>query len=95
LKLWGRASGCAVIELDIVDAELAQMTEVQLVPTRSRSVLGVMNDFARLLEFYRRDTDNLSVLRTRLAETPCGPLYTTHISPDRAVAAMLAGRSNR
>jgi hypothetical protein len=60
--------------------------------TRNRSVVGVMNEFAFLAEYHRAskaalDLETISVL---LAGTRCGPLYKTHITPDRALAAVAA-----
>jgi hypothetical protein len=50
-----------------------------------------MNEFTYLAETYRDDapTPDLLALATRLAATPCGPLYSKHISPDRELAALL------
>ena len=50
-----------------------------------------MNEFTYLAEAYRGDTPapDLLSLAMRLAATPCGPLYSTHISPDRELAARL------
>jgi len=36
---------------------------------------------------------DLLALSMRLAETPCGPLYKRHISPDRELAALVASFS--
>jgi hypothetical protein len=75
-----------------IEAEVAQMTEHRLATTRNRSVVGVMNEFARLGAAYRHPTGVLDVgaLSVRLSETPCGPLYSRHVSPDREVAALAA-----
>lgn len=52
-----------------------------------------MNEFVRLAD-RRRDEinspDDLTWLSLELAETPCGPLYSRHISSDRELAAALA-----
>ena len=71
-----------------IDAELAHMADVALAPTNDRSVVGVMNEFAFLGEHFF-DGD-LTALSLRMAETPVGPLRSTHRFPDRALSALLA-----
>lgn len=83
------------IDRAFIDAELGAMTDIQLAKTANRSVVGVMNDFSRLLDHHRNDTDDLEALSIRLAGTPCGPLYPTHSFPDRALAALAEGLSQR
>lgn len=71
-----------------IDAELAHMADVALAPTNDRSVVGVMNEFAFLGEhFFDGDLTSLTI---RMAETPVGPLRSTHRFPDRALSALLA-----
>jgi hypothetical protein len=72
--------------------EVAAMAEHQLAKTASRSVLGTMNDFAYLADAHRTPTHDpdLLDLSLNLAKTPCGPLYRSHISPDRELIAYLA-----
>ena len=62
-----------------------------LAKTASRSVLGVMNEFAHLANHYRNEheTVDLTELSRWLAQTPCSPLYGSHTSPDRALQALL------
>jgi hypothetical protein len=50
-----------------------------------------MNKFTFLAEAYRGDTPvpDLLALAMRLATTPCGPLYSKHVSPDRELDALL------
>lgn len=59
----------------LIEAETSAMGEVVVAKTASRSVLGIMNDFARLIPFYfnPRYGDDLSLesVETRLADTPC------------------------
>ncbi len=75
--------------------ELAEMTEHRLAKTVNRSVVGVMNEFAHLGGYYSEDgIYDLVRLSMRLAETPCGPLYARHVSPDRELAAFAAERSD-
>jgi hypothetical protein len=75
----------------IIDQEWRHMQTCQLGATTNRSVVGVMNEFARLARIYH-DADpamTLVELAVRLAATPCGPLYKRHVSPDRELAAAL------
>lgn len=73
-----------------VEQELKEMEHYVLDKTRSRSVLGVMNEFASLAHYHLESQGGVDLLELSLslAETPCSPLYKTHISPDRAVAAV-------
>ena len=68
------------------------MSEAVLARTASRSVLGVMNEFVHLADNCRwiEKSVDLVELSLWLAQTPCGPLYDTHISPDRAFQAALS-----
>jgi hypothetical protein len=64
------------------------MRECRFGPTANRSVVGIMNEFTFLARV-DRDADptrNLLDLSLRLASTPCGPLYTKHVSPDRGAS---------
>ncbi len=62
------------IATDVVSAELAGMAEVQLARTRSRQILGTMNDFDRMLDSYLTPGNSLVDVALRLAEAPCGPI---------------------
>jgi hypothetical protein len=44
------------------------------------------------LNVWRNPTgsDDLDELSLRLAQVPCTPLYKSHISPDRELAALIA-----
>jgi hypothetical protein len=77
------------------EAELVEMEPRRLAKTASRSVVGVMNEFTYLADVYaKRDVESdLLALSMRLAETPCGPLYKRHISPDRELAALVTSSS--
>ena len=70
-------------------------SEHRLAKTNNRSVVGVMNEFIHLGDHYRDDVggDDLIGLARWLSETPCGPLYGSHVSPDRELAALVAERS--
>ena len=50
-----------------------------------------MNEFIYLAEAYRENTPapDLLGLAMRLAATPCGPLYSRNVSPDRELAALV------
>ena len=50
-----------------------------------------MNDFAYLAGAHRGADQrvDLITLSLRLSRTPCGPLYGSHISPDRETIAIL------
>jgi hypothetical protein len=70
-----------------IEAEMAAMDEARLVKTTNRSVVGVMNEFAYLGSVYQEP--DLLRLSLRLADTPCSPLYNSHGSPDRELAAFV------
>jgi len=74
-----------------LDRELAAMADHALAKTASRSVLGVMNEFAHMAEQHRAERGTLDLLEVSLwlAQMPCSPLYGSHVSPDRALVAML------
>jgi hypothetical protein len=75
-----------------IASEVTAMTHHQMTKTANRSVLGTMNDFAYLADAHRtpkQDPDLLD-LSLNLAKTPCGPLYGSHISPDRELLALVA-----
>jgi hypothetical protein len=77
---------------EFVAAEMEEMDQFCLAKTSNRSVIGIMNEFAFLAEVHRSDKPEPDFLdlSLRLAETPCGPLYKRHGSPDRELAALLA-----
>jgi len=64
------------------------MADHRLTTPKSRSLVGVMNEFSYLGSVHRRaDDDDLVALSVHLAQTPCSPLYRRHVSPDRELAA--------
>ena len=74
------------------EVELVETATCRWAKTASRTVLGVMNEFAFLAEVYSKgdaETDLLA-LSLRLAQTPCGPLGKRCISPDRELGALVA-----
>lgn len=74
-----------------VNQERQHMQTAQLGVTANRSVVGVMTEFARLAEIHHHDdpTVDLVELAVRLAATPCSPLYSRNVSPDRELVATL------
>ncbi|MBJ7450474.1 MAG: hypothetical protein JHC71_00150 [Blastococcus sp.] len=76
----------------LIDSEHAQARDHRLAPTANRSLVGVMNEFAFLADVDRGEQPDLLRVSMRLAATPCGPLFQRHISPDRELAAFVAGR---
>jgi hypothetical protein len=83
------------VDYRFIEAELAEMVEGRWAKTANRSVIGVMNEFSFLATDLRRRrgvTDPIEVALW-LAQTPCGPLYKRHISPDRELAAAVASWS--
>src|SRR5690625_3050014 len=60
-----------------------------LARTANRRAIGVMNEFAFLAAHNRKAGQNdLGRLAVELARTPVGPLFQTHVSPDRALTAV-------
>lgn len=74
---------------DFIEAEVAAMADGRYAKTASRGVIGMMNEFSYLAAVYRgnRALRDLVTLSLRLSETPCGPLYQRHVSPDRELDA--------
>ncbi len=57
-----------------VEAEIAEMTVVQIGPTRSRQILGSMTDFDNLLDHRLEPGRTLIDAGLELAAAPCGPI---------------------
>lgn len=77
------------IDAGFIEREAAAMGEYSVAKTASRSVLGVMNDFVRLGGFHHRERDDLHEISLRLAGTPCGPLYSRHVTPEDELRALV------
>ena len=79
------------IDRSAIEREVAAMQDHVLAKTASRSVLGVMNDFARLALEYRgmHETIDLMDLSLWLAHVPCSPLEGRDVFPDRALKSLL------
>ncbi|CAN5758857.1 hypothetical protein BH23ACT4_BH23ACT4_11160 [soil metagenome] len=88
----GGTMGAHGVEGEFIEAETAEMNEGRYARTASRSVLGIMNEFSYLAEAHRASRGELDLvsLALRLSETPCGPLYKRHDSPDRELLAAVA-----
>ena len=75
-----------------IDAERAHAADIGLAKTNSRSVLGVMNEFARLADWQKETVTSdhdLVAVALELSEVPTSPLYKRHVSPDRELAAVV------
>ena len=76
-----------------IDAEISKMSESRCLPTASRSMVGVVNEYVRLAEHSnarRGGTPDLGRLSDWLAHTPMGPLRDRGGFPDRELAALVA-----
>ena len=73
-----------------IAAEVEAMNEAVYTKTASRSVVGTMTEFTFMANHHRDryGPADLVELSTWLAGTPCSPLHTTYISPDRALHAI-------
>ncbi len=82
--------GAHGVSRTFMERELVGMSEHRLAKTTNRSVVGIMNEFAHLGLAYPllNGIQDLVALSLWLAETPCGPLYNRHGSPDRELAAL-------
>ena len=80
------------VQRSFIEDEIAKMSDHRLTTTANRSVVGIMNEFTYLGRAYRSSdgADDLLALALWLAQTPCGPLFGRHGSPDRELAALTA-----
>ena len=77
-----------------INTELSKMNDAVCLPTASRSMLGVLNEYVFLAghaHVERGGLPDLAWLEDWLAQTPMGPLHKRHGSPDRELAALVAG----
>ncbi len=84
----------AALGLDhlFIESEIAEMSDCRLAKTKSRSLLGSMNEFVYLGKAFSDDGrhyDSLE-LSLELAKVPCGPLYGRHVTPDDELRAFVA-----
>lgn len=78
---------------NFIDVELAHTADAGLARTNNRSVLGVMNEFARLAAWHKEavtSDDDLIGVALELSQVPTSPLYKRHVSPDHELAAVVA-----
>jgi hypothetical protein len=80
------------VPAQLIEAEGAQALEHRLAATANRSLVGVMTEFAHPRRPRPCGDPRHERLSMRLATTPCGPPFKRHISPNRELAAFLAGR---
>lgn len=75
-------------------AEVARMRDCAFAPTRSRRVLGTMNDFARQLRWFLQEHPEASLQQASawLGETPCSPI--DYDAPDRLTMELLVQFAN-
>jgi hypothetical protein len=82
----------------LVQAEVAAMDPVVTAPTRDRSVLGILLDFARSIPYYLPagggEETALQGVEAWLAGTPCHASRRADavVFPDKAAPKLLAGR---
>jgi hypothetical protein len=87
----------AALDLDqsFIESEIGEMSECGLAKTKSRSLLGSMNEFVYLGKAFSddgRSYDSVE-LSLELAKLPCGPLYGSHVTPEDELRAFVATRS--
>jgi len=75
---------------EAVAAEVAEMVDVQLGPTRSRQILGSLNDFDRMFDEELARSSSLVDTGLKLAEAPCGPISMRR--PKDVAVELLAAR---
>ena len=82
----------------IAQAEISAMAPVHVGPTRDRSVVGSMTDFAKSVPHYLEvggwDTTTLPFVEARLAETPCRTARqrASVIFPEQEAPRLLAAK---
>lgn len=71
--------------------ECIETSDYRVAATASRSVIGSMNEFSFLADAHRQEQTELDLvdLSMQLSTVPCGPLYRSHVSPDRELKALL------
>ena len=79
------------VKESVIALECSDSTECRLAATRSRSVVGSMNEFGFLADAHRAHHAELDLLQVSmtLSRVPCGPLYKSHVSPDRELQALV------
>jgi hypothetical protein len=79
-----------------ISTECAETSNYRVAATASRSIIGSMNEFAFLADIHRQELSDLDLLdlSMELSTVPCGPLYRSHVSPDRELKALLKDTSD-
>jgi len=82
------------IEAAVVDDKVTRMVSWTLAKTASRSVLGVMTEFAHLADNYRERHGPLDLVELLLwlAQVPCSPLHSGHGFPNGEFKTLLAAK---
>ncbi|MDB4908051.1 MAG: hypothetical protein JWO05_2835 [Gemmatimonadetes bacterium] len=86
------------IHPSVANAEVAAMSQVLVAPTKDRSVVGIMVDFAKVLPFHLEiggwDDSTLPFVEARLAATPChaGRPFGGVVFPSRDATRLLLAR---
>ena len=73
-----------------IERETEQMTVVHIGPTRSRQVLGSMNDFDRMLDYRLAAGREFIEAALELSKAPCGPIGMER-PKDLAVGLLTSG----
>ena len=76
------------VSLSAIDREAREMEPIEVDTTRSRRVLGVMNDFAMLAEIWLREGVSPLNVAHKVAEMPSKPL--DYDSPERVTQRLFA-----
>ena len=76
---------------EFIEREIVLMRQVTVCKTRNRSLVGMMNQFTYQAEGYRdyRGFNDPLGLALQLADTPCGPLIKTTVTPERALVDLV------
>jgi hypothetical protein len=86
------------IDPGVVSAEVSAMSPVVVAPTTSRSVLGIMVDFAKSVPYHlvpgQWDEDSLRRVEECLAQTPCHAVrpFEDVVFPEQKAPALLNAR---
>jgi len=70
----GRALAQLGVSPAAIDREVQAMAGSRIGKTASRTVLGSMNDFQRMMPYHQWPPRSLTSVSLELAEAPCGPI---------------------
>ena len=84
------------VPADAVDRHRVDPTDARVEPTKDRSVVGVMNEYVKMLDWWRHDAgpitgDTAVRFSVELAQTPVRAGSPSATWPDEAVHRLLAG----